>query len=210
MAMKRHLAGILVFSDVEVLDFCGPFEVFSCTRLDESRRRESPSPFDVRLVAEDSAVVTARGGLQVLPHHSFADCPDLDIVVVPGGYGVRREIDNSTLTGWIARQAQQAETITSVCTGAMLLGRAGLLDGRTATTHWQTLDWMRETFPRVTVDPHAHVVEDGAILTSAGISAGIDMALRVVARYCGEDVARRTARYMEYPYPESLARRIGI
>jgi transcriptional regulator GlxA family with amidase domain len=208
--MKQHRVGILVFSDVEVLDFCGPFEVFSCTRLDESRRRECPSPFDVRLVAEDSAIITARGGLQVIPHHSFADCPDLDILVVPGGYGVRREIDNPVLTAWIARQAGLAETVTSVCTGSMLLGRAGLLDGRTATTHWQTLDWMRESFPRVKVDPHRHVVEDGEVITAAGISAGIDMALRVVARYCGEDVARQTARYMEYPYPESLERRIEI
>jgi len=208
--MKQHRVGILVFSEVEVLDFCGPFEVFSCTRLDENLRRETPAPFEVLLVAEWGAIITARGGLQVVPHYSFTTCPPLDILVIPGGYGVRREIDNQQVIDWIARQAREVETVTSVCTGAMLLGKAGLLDGRTATTHWQTFDWMAETFPQVTVDRTRHVVEDGTVITAAGISAGIDMALRVVLRYCGEAVARRTARYMEYPYPENLARRIDL
>jgi transcriptional regulator GlxA family with amidase domain len=100
--------------------------------------------------------------------------------------------------------------ITAVCTGSMLLGSAGLLDGLHATTHWRSLDWMRDSFPSVTVDYDKHFVEDGRVITSAGISAGIDMSLRVVARYFGEDIARATARYMEYPYPESNARRIRI
>jgi transcriptional regulator GlxA family with amidase domain len=91
------------------------------------------------------------------------------------------------------------ETLTSVCTGAMLLGHAGVLDGRHATTHWRSLAWMRESFPSVTVEDQLHVVEDGNLFTSAGISAGIDMALRVVSRHCGEDVGRATARHMEYP-----------
>jgi transcriptional regulator GlxA family with amidase domain len=101
-----------------------------------------------------------------------------------------------------------AETVTSVCTGAFLLGQAGLLAGRRATTHWMSLDRLRETFPAVTVERDQHVVEDGNVVTAAGISAGIDMALRVVARYHGEAVARATARYMEYTYPESNARRV--
>jgi transcriptional regulator GlxA family with amidase domain len=92
----------------------------------------------------------------------------------------------------------------------MLLGFAGLLDGRHATTHWKSLDWMRNSFPAVTVAYDQHVVEDGRLLTSAGISAGIDMALKVVARYCGETVARATAKHMEYPYPDSNARRVSI
>jgi transcriptional regulator GlxA family with amidase domain len=115
---------------------------------------------------------------------------------------------NQSLIDWIAARGPQVETLTSVCTGAMLLGRAGLLDGRRATTHWRSLDWMRDSFPTVTVEDQLHVVEDGHVLTSAGISAGIDLALRVVARYHGEAVASATARHMEYPYPEDNARRV--
>ena len=107
-------------------------------------------------------------------------------------------------------RAAEVETLTSVCTGALLLGATGALDGHRATTHWRSLDWMKESFPAVTVVYDQHVVEDGAILTSAGISAGIDMALKVVARYYGEPVARATARHMEYPYPENNARRITL
>jgi transcriptional regulator GlxA family with amidase domain len=208
MTSKR--VGILVFPDVEVLDFCGPFEVFSVTRLDEARRREDPSPFEVVLVAERAEPVVATGGLKVIPDHTLASCPGLDLLVVPGGWGTRREIDNSRLLDWIAARAREVETLASVCTGAMLLGRAGLLDGRRATTHWASLEWMRDSFPRVTVEGAQHVVEDGDILTSAGISAGIDLALRVVARHCGEPVARATARRMEYPYPDDNRRRVEI
>ena len=97
-----------------------------------------------------------------------------------------------------------------MCTGALLLGKAGLLDGKRATTHWRSLDWMQELFPKTTVERQLHFVEDGALLTSAGISAGIDMALKVVARYFGEGVGRETAKHMEYPFPESAARRVAI
>jgi len=206
--MKRTRVGILLFPDVEVLDFGGPYEVFSVTRLHEARRREEPSPFEVILVAEQGGPVTASGGLRVLPDVTLAACPSLDILLVPGGWGTRKEIANPTLLAWIAERGRQVETLTSVCTGAMLLGQAGLLDGRRATTHWQSLDWMRTAFPSVTVDDAHHVVEDGPVLTSAGISAGIDLALRVVMRYHGEEVARATARHMEYPFPESNVRRI--
>jgi transcriptional regulator GlxA family with amidase domain len=206
--MQRKRVGIVVFPDVEVLDFCGPFEVFSVTRLDETRRREEPSPFEVLLVAEHEDVVTATGGLRVLPDHTIATCPPLDVLVVPGGWGTRRESTNRMLLDWIGERGKHVETLTSVCTGSMLLGHAGLLDGRRATTHWRALDWMRRSFPTVTVEEGLHVVEDGDLLTSAGISAGIDMALRVVARYHGDAVARATARNMEYAYSESNARRI--
>ena len=206
--MSRRRVGILVFDDVEVLDFCGPFEVFSVTRLDEARRRETSSPFEVLLVAERAAPVTASGGLRVLPDVDLDGCPPLDLLVVPGGWGTRREIGNRRLLDWIAARGAAAATLASVCTGAMLLGEAGLLDGRRATTHWRSLDWMAERFPRVTVERDLHWVEDGTVITSAGISAGIDMALRVVARLYGETAARHAARHMEYPYPESDARRI--
>ena len=206
--MNRKRVGILVFPDVEVLDFCGPFEVFSVTRLDEARRREEPAPFEVFLVAETDGVVKATGGLRVVPDHTLATCPPLDILVVPGGWGTRKEISNRRLLDWIAERARQVETLTSVCTGSMLLGHAGLLDGRRATTHWRALDWMRQSFPTVTVEEKLHVVEDGHVITSAGISAGIDMALRVVERYHGHDIALATARNMEYAWLESNARRV--
>jgi transcriptional regulator GlxA family with amidase domain len=206
--MNRKRVGILVFPDVEVLDFCGPFEVFSVTRLDDARRREEPSPFEVSLVAETADVVKATGGLRVVPDHTLATCPPLDILVVPGGWGTRAEIKNRRVLDWITERARQVETLTSVCTGSMLLGQAGLLDGRRATTHWRSLDWMRTSFPTVTVEEKLHVVEDGNVITSAGISAGIDMALRVVERYHGHDIALATARNMEYAWLESNARRV--
>jgi transcriptional regulator GlxA family with amidase domain len=206
--MNRKRVGILIFPDVEVLDFCGPFEVFSVTRLDEQLRREEPSPFEVVLVAEQAGSVKTTGGMMVTPHHTIDTCPPLDVLVVPGGWGTRAEIKNPRLLDWIKARAAQVETLTSVCTGSMLLGQAGLLDGRHATTHWRSLGWMRESFPAVTVEEKLHVVEDGHVLTSAGISAGIDMALRVVARYHGEVVARTTARTMEYRYPDDNSRRV--
>lgn len=204
----RLQVGIVIFPDVEVLDFCGPFEVFSVTRLDDTRRRETASPFEVRLVAETRDVVVATGGLKVTPDCTLAECPPLDVLVVPGGWGTRALLEHRPLLDWIAGRGAAVPMLTSVCTGALLLGRVGLLDGRRATTHWRALDLLREVAPRATVEEKLHVVEDGHVVTSAGISAGIDMSLRVVARLHGETIARETARHMEYPYPEDLRRRV--
>jgi transcriptional regulator GlxA family with amidase domain len=206
--MIRKRVGILVFPDVEVLDFCGPFEVFSATRLDESRRREEHSPFDVGLVAASIEPVKATGGLRVLPDYDLENCPQLDLLVVPGGWGTRSLVNDERVVRWIRGQAARVELTASVCTGSFLLAQAGLLERRRATTHWQSLDRMQQTFPTVTVVRDQHVVEEGSIFTSAGISAGIDLALRVVAKLHGEPVARATARYMEYPYPDGNARRV--
>ena len=200
--MKRKLVGIVIFPEVEVLDFCGPYEVFTVTRLDEARRRVEPSPFQVLLVAETLAAVQTAGGMRVLPDCTLADCPELDILLAPGGWGTRQQILNETLVSWLALRGRQVETLASVCTGAMLLAKAGLLDGRRATSHWGALAWLRESFPTVTVEENSRVVEDGHLLTSAGISAGIDLALKVVERYYGETVARVTARQMEYRLAE--------
>jgi transcriptional regulator GlxA family with amidase domain len=208
--MKKLRVGIVLFDDVEVLDFTGPFEVFSATRRNEESRSRESSPFEVILVAEKSSPVTATGGMKVVPHHTFADCPRLDLLVVPGGRGTRAQIDNPAVLEWLCDRAAEVKTLTSVCTGSMLLGHAGLLRGRRATTHWQSIDLMRDSLPDVTVVKDEHVVEEGDVLTSAGISAGIDMALTVVARYFGEETARATARHMEYPYPESNERRVSF
>jgi transcriptional regulator GlxA family with amidase domain len=190
----RNVA-ILIFDEVEVLDFCGPFEVFSVAGAPGDSRH-----FNVYTVAERMTPVMARNGLSVNPHCDITDCPPPHILVVPGGYGVRREIENPILLEWIAEQAAHAELTTSVCTGSWLLGRLGLLDGLRATTHWRSLDRLREIAPQATVLEDVRFVDNGKIITSAGISAGIDMALHVVARLHGTDVAGQTARYMEYDW----------
>jgi transcriptional regulator GlxA family with amidase domain len=208
--MDQKRVGILIFHDVEVLDFCGPFEVFSVTRLNEERRREEPSPFQVVLIAETKDPVVATGGLRVLPDYTLEDCPPLDILVVPGGWGTRKEINNEKLLSWIRTRAGEVKTLSSVCTGSVLLGKAGLLDGRRATTHWRALPWMREVLPQVIVEDSWHVIVDDNIYTSAGISAGIDMALRLVGHYYGDEIAQATARQMEYAFLETNNRRVNL
>lgn len=208
--MQRICVGIVVYEEVEVLDFCGPFEVFSVTRLNEDKRREEHSPFLPILVAENAEPVMATGGMRVLPHCSMADCPHLDILVVPGGWGFRHHMQDAPLHAWLRERAGKAQTVAAVCTGSLLLSAAGLLDGLKATTHWRFLDSMRDTFPAVQVQYEKHFVQQGRVFTSAGISAGIDMSLKVVEHFFGDQVARGTARHMEYPYPDADARRIQL
>lgn len=207
---NRIRTGIVLFPGVEVLDYCGPFEVLSSTRIHPEQRREEPSPFEVLLVAQGTGPVTTTGGMRVLPDVSFGACPPLDIVLVPGGFGTRREMRNDVLVGWVRERAASCGLVASVCTGALILGSAGILHGRRATTHWQALDLLADAFPDVSVDRTKHFIRDGNVFTSAGISAGIDMALKLVEACVGADVARATARYMEYPYPENDARRIAL
>jgi transcriptional regulator GlxA family with amidase domain len=198
--MERWNVGILVFDDVEVLDLAGPFEVFSRTRLEpglESRRSEASAPFRVFTVARTAAPVRATGGLVVIPHHGFADVPPIDLLVVPGGFGTRALLDDPETLAWIRDTAARARRVTSVCTGALLLARAGLLEGRRATTHWGAYDRLA-ALGDVTVERGVRWVEDG-VVTSAGVAAGIDAALAVVESLCGRAVADETARYIEYP-----------
>jgi transcriptional regulator GlxA family with amidase domain len=209
-ATETVSVGIVLFDDVEVLDFCGPFEVFSVTRIGPGEPPQRAGPYRVHLVAETDREVLTVGGMRVLPQGTFEACPVLDVLVVPGGWGTRAQLGNETMLRFLREQSARVSLITSVCTGSLLLAKAGLLEGRRATSHWQVLDLMAEMFPGVAVERSLHVVEDGEIITSAGISAGIDMALRVVARQLGEQVARETARQMEYPYPESDQRRISF
>ncbi|SIT65790.1 DJ-1/PfpI family protein [Ectothiorhodosinus mongolicus] len=204
---NRTLVGILIFPQVEVLDFTGPFEVFATTRLDEAQRTETESPFEIRLIAQSKDPVTTTGGMRVLPDHDFADCPFFDVLVVPGGKGTRTEIHNPVLIDWLRQIGAGIPLLAGVCTGSMLMGQAGLLDGLRATTHWRSLPWMREAFPEVMVVEDEFVVDAGSVITSAGISAGIDMALHLVLRFHGQDVARAAARNMEYPFPGDGGRR---
>ncbi len=199
MTQTRNVA-ILIFDDVEVLDFCGPFEVFAVT----GRGQEVP-PFNVYTVAETLAPVTTRGGMSVNPRYSLADCPLPHILVVPGGYGTRRAMRSEALIAWIRRTAPHSEVVASVCTGSLVLGAAGLLDGLRATTHHSAFDLLREAAPTAQVLEGVRFVDNGAVITSAGISAGIDMALHIVARLLGEETARETARYMEYDWAGEAA-----
>ncbi|WP_300161351.1 DJ-1/PfpI family protein [Solidesulfovibrio sp.] len=207
---RRIEVAILVFPDVELLDFCGPYEALSACRLDEAKRREEPSPFRVRLAAANVDPVASANGARFLPDVTLGDCPAPDVLLVPGGWGVRAALDDEALVGWIRDTGARAGTVAGVCTGSMLLGKAGLLAGRRATTHWRSLDWMRASYPDVTVVSDQHVVEDGDVVTSAGISAGIDLGLRLIARFFGEPVAQATARHLEYFCPEGNKRRVQL
>jgi transcriptional regulator GlxA family with amidase domain len=192
MEQSRSVA-IVIFDDVEVLDFCGPFEVFSV-----AARLEEPAAFSVYIVGQEMRPVLARGGLSINPHYTLYDCPPPDLLVVPGGYGARREMHNQVLLDWIVSYAQPAELVLSVCTGALLLGRAGLLDGLAATTHHSAFKLLHDAAPRTKILSNERFVDNGKIITSAGISAGIDASLHVVARLLGDQHARATARQMEY------------
>lgn len=191
----RKLA-ILLFDDVEVLDFAGPFEVFAV-----SRDLGSGEPlFDVYTVAAQPGAVIARNGLSVNPTHHFADCPAPAILLVPGGRGTRREVDNPAMIAWIKAQAAQAELVLSVCTGALLLARAGVLAGLSATTYHTAFDELAAVDASVTLCPGQRWVDNGRVITSAGVSAGTDMALYVVEKLHGRAQASATARHMEYEY----------
>ena len=205
MSSQRSV-GIFIFDDVEVLDFAGPFEVFSRTRTvagADSRRSDDSAPFRVFTVARSHEPVTATGGLRVVPHFAWTDAPAIDLLVVPGGFGTRPLLNDRAALDWIAAVAATAGQVTSVCTGALLLAKIGLLRGRRATTHWAALDLLASIDPSIAVDREARFVADG-IVTSAGVSAGIDMAFAVVEQVCGQAVADETARYIDYPRVASI------
>jgi transcriptional regulator GlxA family with amidase domain len=197
--MTRRVA-ILLFDDVEVLDFAGPFEVFSVAGRRDGRGEPA---FVVSTVAARPGPIVARNGLTIMPHFTLADCPSSDILIVPGGYGSRALLADEPLLAWVRQRSAAAELTLSVCTGALVLGAAGLLDGLQATTHQGALDELRRWAPAATIRPEARVVDNGRIILSGGISAGIDMSLHVVARLLGIDHAVETARYMEYDWRPS-------
>ncbi len=186
---------IMIFDDAEVLDFCGPFEVFAITRdmLDATKPL-----FNVYTIAEKDAPVIARNGLSINPNYTLANCPKPDIFLIPGGQGTRREIHNPALIDWIKNHAKDAELVLSVCTGAFLLAKAGLLDGLSATTYHTAFDTLQELSPTCTLKPGQRFVDNGHIITSAGISAGIDMSLYIIAKLFGMGQALNTAELMEY------------
>lgn len=191
---------IYLYPDVEVLDFAGPFEVFTtATRMHSRRQPEAPPLFATCTVARSTEPVRARAGLVVLPDHAFDDAPPIDVLLIPGGV-VDAELADPAVLDWIVRTSRSARIVASICTGSFLLAKAGLLDGRRATTHWEDLDDLRRAFPAVEVVGDVRWVDEGAIVTAAGIAAGIDLALHLCARLASPALARITARQMDVPY----------
>ena len=197
--------GIFVFPDVEVLDFAGPYEVFTtAARVSLRQNPAAGRPFEVFTVAESAATFKARAGLTVLPDFALGQHPAIDLLIVPGGV-VTAELEKPVVVDWIAATAVQARITAAVCTGAFLLGQAGLLDGRRATTHWEDIADLRRDFPQIDVVADRRWVDEGSVVTSGGISAGIDMSLHLVERLAGRDLALRTARQMEYRWEEAIS-----
>ena len=194
MIQTRNVA-ILIFDDVEVLDFCGPYEVFGVTG-----KQNNSQPFNVYTVAEKLKPILARNKLSVNPQYAIANCPPSDILLVPGGFGTRREMHNLVLIDWIEQCSLRSELLLSVCTGALLLAKAGLLENLAATTHHLAIDLLKEVAPNTEIRAGDRFVDNGKIILSAGISAGIDMSLYVVAKLLGKQVAIETAKHMEYDW----------
>ena len=191
--MKRKNTAILLFDDVEVLDFAGPFEVFAVTdELSEHQR------LNVYTVARENRPVIARNGLSINPDYAIADAPEPQIIIIPGGDGTRPVLGQDDIISWIAQAAVTSDKVLSVCSGALLLAKAGLLKGLKATTHHQVFDTLESLAPETVIVKDQRFVDNGKIITSAGISAGIDMSLYVIEQLFGSEVADATADYMEY------------
>jgi len=182
--------GVVLFPGFEVLDVFGPLEVVGNLLM-----REHYSPL---MVAAEAGPVASAQVVHAVADHGFADCPPLDVMLVPGGWGTRREVDNTALIEWLRARATATELVTSVCTGAALLARAGVLDGKRATTNKRAFDWVRSQGPRVEWVERARWVEDGKFVTSSGVSAGIDMTLALVAKQVSAEASTQIAQLMEY------------
>jgi transcriptional regulator GlxA family with amidase domain len=192
--------GILIFNEVEVLDFAGPFEVFSLCENPVSNAKL----FSVFTVSEHDAIIKARNGLSVKANYTFSNCPDVDILIIPGGYGAEKiEIRNKTLLEWISKKAITAEIVCSVCTGAFLLAESAVVTKGSVTTHWMDIDSLQSSYPDLNVVKNKRFVDQGKVITSGGISAGIDMSLYVVRRLFDESISAAAAKRMEYNWNTS-------
>lgn len=200
MGKKARNVGIFIFDEIEVLDLGGPFEVFStASRMKLRMESGAERPFEVFTVADRICPIRARGGLVVQPAYDILNHPPIDVLIIPGGV-VTAELARGEIIEWIARTSRKASLTASVCTGAFLLAKAGLLDGKTVTTHWEDIDEFRAMFPKIAVETKRRWVDAGEIVTSAGISAGIDMSLYLVSRLENEALATRTALQMDYDW----------
>jgi transcriptional regulator GlxA family with amidase domain len=190
--------GIYIYDDVEVLDFTGPFEVFTtAARIYSRSNLQAEALFQVFLIAEHDHTVKARGDLRVQPHYTILDHPELEVLLIPGGVH-EPQLENGRIMAWISRTSAGSAITASVCTGAFLLAQAGLLNEGPCTTHWEDIPDLREKYPTVDVREGVPWVDNGHVITSAGISAGIEMALHIVNRLAGKELALRTAHQMQY------------
>lgn len=185
--------GLFLFDDVELLGFAGPYEVFSVTS-----ELSDYSLFRVFSVSEDGETIRTGNGLKVVPDFAFDNHPEIDILIIPGGVGTKKEMDKSAIVEWVRWNHDRAKMTVSVCSGARILARMGLLDGLEITTHHEVFDEVRRIAPSVRLNPTARFIDNGRILTAGGISAGIDASLHIIRKLHGEEIADRTARYMEY------------
>jgi transcriptional regulator GlxA family with amidase domain len=197
--------GVLVFDGVEELDFAGPWEVFGMANEVAADRRMA-APFELKLVGAKAGPVICAKGLRVIPDITIRQCSHLDILVVPGGSGTRRETSNRMLMEWIAAIAAKAKWVTSVCTGSLLLCSAGVARGRKVTTHRSFVEFLRVVGEDAEVVENVRYVRDGNMVTAAGVSAGIDMALWLIGTIHSPDFSRAVQRGMEYQPSPPYAR----
>lgn len=190
--------GILVYPEVEVLDFAGSYEVFTtATRV--AKKIHLDAPFNVFTVAMSKEALKARAGLTVLPDCSFDEHPTIDVLIIPGGV-VDEEMENQTLLAWIKRTDLKNEITSSICTGVFLLAQADVLKTNRVTTHWEDIDDLQSKFKNLDILENVRWVDEGKNVTSAGISAGIDMSLHIVERLCGSELAELTAKQMDFEW----------
>jgi len=189
--------GILLFDDFEELDAVGPWEVLAYWT-----RTNPEDGWAVTTLSRDGTLVTAAKGLQLQPAHSYSDAPPLDVLIYPGGIGTRPHLKDEAQLEWVRRQRETVPLLTSVCTGSLVYAQAGLLKGRPATTHWAALELLQQLDPTLEPKPDARYVDDGDMITAAGVSAGIDMALHLIVRLKDADRAREVKRGIQYdPQP---------
>lgn len=191
--IKKVKVGIFIFNDVEVLDFAGPFEVFSLAN------KNNNLIFEVFTISENEEIIKAKNGLMVKSNYTFNDNYEIDILIIPGGYGAEKiEIQKEKTLNWIIKQSKKIDILASVCTGALLLAECGILRNKKATTHWMDLDRLESDYPDIEVIRNVKYVDEGNILTSGGISAGINMSFHIIRKLFGIEIAKSTAKRMEY------------
>lgn len=187
--------GICLFDEVEVLDFAGPFEVFSLAENEQGEKL-----FNVIVISQNN-VIKARNGLTVLADYNLTNHPKIDVLVIPGGYGAEQiEIHNTVLLEWIKKQSNQVSILLSICTGVFLLAKIGLLDNLKATTHWMDVAQIQKDYPKIEVVTNQRYVDNGKIITSGGISSGIHASLYTVAKLSKIAMANETAKRMEFDF----------
>ena len=200
-----YTVGIYIFDNVEVLDFAGPYEVFT-TASRVFNKTSSASlenlPFEVFTVGKTKKSIYARAGLKLHPDYSITSHPTPDLLLIPGGV-VTKELEDEDIISWIKSTSTFTTITASICTGAFLLAKAGLLEGKSSTTHWEDIDELRSMFPTLHVKENQRWVDEGSIVTSAGISAGIDMSLHLVERLMGQELAVNTAKQMEFDWTQN-------